>query len=277
MRGTVLRTGIVDRCSNAEGAIELCRWFEKDGTYLLGIANADERSKSMFVVLTFKVEDELRNLRLRDHDIAAYTNRFNKLVLLCPEVVPSTKKKISQYIKGLPSYIQGETYSSKPTTLNEAIRMAPYYGAKVSGLEGMNAGINQEIIGRLWRHYLYGTKCVVYTDHKSLQYILDQKELNMRQRRWIELLSDYDCEIRYHPGKANVVADALSRKVQDKPLRVRSLVMTSCTDLSESLSEISDRQDSAATAIPGIECGNILLWISLRVFRECLVVMILFG
>ncbi|GJY66003.1 putative nucleotidyltransferase, ribonuclease H [Tanacetum coccineum] len=86
---------------------------------------------------------------------------------------------------------------------------------------------------RLWRHYLYGTKCVVYTDHKSLQYILDQKELNMRQRRWIELLSDYDCEIRYHPGKANVVADALSRKVRDKPLRVRSLVMTSCTDLSE--------------------------------------------
>nr|GEY65261.1 putative reverse transcriptase domain-containing protein [Tanacetum cinerariifolium] len=57
---------------------------------------------------------------------------------------------------------------------------------------------------RLWRHYLYGTKCVVYTDHQSLQYILDQKELNMRQRRWIKLLSDYDCEIRYHPGKANV-------------------------------------------------------------------------
>nr|GFA80498.1 putative reverse transcriptase domain-containing protein [Tanacetum cinerariifolium] len=65
---------------------------------------------------------------------------------------------------------------------------------------------------RLWRHYLYDTKCTVYTDHKSLQYILDQKELNMRQRRWIELLSDYDCEIRYHPGKGNVVADALSRK-----------------------------------------------------------------
>ncbi|GJY60234.1 putative reverse transcriptase domain-containing protein [Tanacetum coccineum] len=64
----------------------------------------------------------------------------------------------------------------------------------------------------LWRHYLYDTKCTVYTDHKSLQYILDQKELNMRQRRWIELLSDYDCVIRYHPGKANVVADALSMK-----------------------------------------------------------------
>ncbi|GJZ84736.1 putative reverse transcriptase domain-containing protein [Tanacetum coccineum] len=79
---------------------------------------------------------------------------------------------------------------------------------------------------KMWRHYLYGTKCVVYTDHKSLQHILDQKELNMRQRRWLELLSDYDCELRYHPGKANVVADALSRKSRPKPLRVRALVMT---------------------------------------------------
>ncbi|GJT64013.1 putative reverse transcriptase domain-containing protein [Tanacetum coccineum] len=79
---------------------------------------------------------------------------------------------------------------------------------------------------KMWRHYLYGTKCVVFTDLKSLQHILDQKELNMRQRRWLELLSDYDCEIRYHLGKANVVADALSRKERIKPLRVRALVMT---------------------------------------------------
>ncbi|GJS05792.1 putative reverse transcriptase domain-containing protein [Tanacetum coccineum] len=79
---------------------------------------------------------------------------------------------------------------------------------------------------KMWKHYLHGMKCVVFTDHKSLQHILDQKELNMRQRRWLELLSDYDCEIRYHPGKANVVADALSRKEQNKPLRVRALVMT---------------------------------------------------
>ncbi|GKB57484.1 putative reverse transcriptase domain-containing protein [Tanacetum coccineum] len=65
---------------------------------------------------------------------------------------------------------------------------------------------------KIWRHYIYGTKCTVFTDHKSLQHILHQNELNMRQRRWLELLADYDCEIRYHPGKANVVADALSRK-----------------------------------------------------------------
>ncbi|GKE16470.1 putative reverse transcriptase domain-containing protein, partial [Tanacetum coccineum] len=59
---------------------------------------------------------------------------------------------------------------------------------------------------KIWRHYLYGTKCTVFTDHKSLQHILDQKELNMRQHRWLELPSDYDCEIRYHPGKANTEA-----------------------------------------------------------------------
>ncbi|GJU33204.1 putative reverse transcriptase domain-containing protein [Tanacetum coccineum] len=79
---------------------------------------------------------------------------------------------------------------------------------------------------KFWRHYLYGTKSVIYTDHKSLQHIFDQKELNMRQRRWIELFSDYECEIRYHPGKANVVADALSRKERVKPKRVRAMAMT---------------------------------------------------
>ncbi|GKD02927.1 putative reverse transcriptase domain-containing protein, partial [Tanacetum coccineum] len=66
---------------------------------------------------------------------------------------------------------------------------------------------------KIWRHYLYRTKCTMFIDHKILQHILDQKELNMRQRRWLELLNDYDYEIRYHPGKANVVVvDALSRK-----------------------------------------------------------------
>ncbi|GJU81709.1 putative reverse transcriptase domain-containing protein [Tanacetum coccineum] len=75
---------------------------------------------------------------------------------------------------------------------------------------------------KIWRHYLYGTKCTVFTDHKSLQHILNQKELNMRQRRWLELLSDYDCDIRYHPGKANVVADALSRKEREPPLRTEA-------------------------------------------------------
>ncbi|GJV63998.1 putative reverse transcriptase domain-containing protein [Tanacetum coccineum] len=84
---------------------------------------------------------------------------------------------------------------------------------------------------KIWRHYLYGTKCTVFTDHESLQHILDQKKLNTRQRRWLELLSDYDCDIRYHPGKANVVADALIRKERIDPLRVRALAMTIGLDL----------------------------------------------
>lgn len=65
---------------------------------------------------------------------------------------------------------------------------------------------------KIWRHYLIGNKCEIYTDHKSLKYIFTQPNLNLRQRRWLELIKDYNLEIHYHPGKANVVADALSRK-----------------------------------------------------------------
>ncbi|GKA49800.1 putative reverse transcriptase domain-containing protein [Tanacetum coccineum] len=90
---------------------------------------------------------------------------------------------------------------------------------------------------KIWRHYLYGTKRTVFTDHKSLQHILNQKELNTRQPRWLELLSDYDCDIRYHPGKANVVADALSRKERIEPLRIRALVMTIILDLPKQILE----------------------------------------
>ncbi|CAN4114568.1 unnamed protein product [Withania somnifera] len=65
---------------------------------------------------------------------------------------------------------------------------------------------------KIWRHYLYGVRCEIFTDHRSLQYIENERELNARQRRWIELLKDYDISILYHPGMANVVADALSRR-----------------------------------------------------------------
>ena len=65
---------------------------------------------------------------------------------------------------------------------------------------------------KIWRHYLYGEPCEIYTDHKSLQYLFKKRDMNLRQRRWLELLKDYDLTILYHPGKANVVADALSRK-----------------------------------------------------------------
>nr|GFB21674.1 putative reverse transcriptase domain-containing protein [Tanacetum cinerariifolium] len=99
---------------------------------------------------------------------------------------------------------------------------------------------------KIWRHYLYGTKCTVFTDHKSLQHILDQKELNMRQRRWLEFLSDSDCEIRYHPGKANVIADALSRKEREPLLSVRALEMTIGLDLPR---QILNTQTEARTTL----------------------------
>ena len=65
---------------------------------------------------------------------------------------------------------------------------------------------------KIWRHYLYGENCFIYTDHKSLKYLPSHRELNLRQHRWMELIKNYDCMIDYHPGKANVVTDALSRK-----------------------------------------------------------------
>nr|GEW76368.1 reverse transcriptase domain-containing protein [Tanacetum cinerariifolium] len=85
--------------------------------------------------------------------------------------------------------------------------------------DALHKGSGDVLIQREKRHYLYGTKCTMFTDHKSQQHILDQNELKMRQRRWLELLSDYNCGIRYHPGKANVVADALSHKERVEPLR----------------------------------------------------------
>ncbi|KAI3821411.1 hypothetical protein L1987_08979 [Smallanthus sonchifolius] len=95
---------------------------------------------------------------------------------------------------------------------------------------------------KIWRHYLYGVKCTIYSDHKSLKYFFEQKELNMRQRRWLELLKDYDCEILYHPGKANVVADALSRKEESAPIRIKACQLIITPDL---MDEISKAQDEA--------------------------------
>ncbi|GJR54734.1 putative reverse transcriptase domain-containing protein [Tanacetum coccineum] len=110
-----------------------------------------------------------------------------------------------------------------------------YYDASLKGYEAVL--MQREKVIALLRYYLYETKCVVFTDHKSLQYVLNQKELNMRQQRWIELLSDYDYKIRYHPGKANVVADALSQKERIKPLRVRALVMSVHNNLPKQIRE----------------------------------------
>ena len=76
---------------------------------------------------------------------------------------------------------------------------------------------------RIWRHYLYGVPCRIFTDYKSLQYLFTQKELNMRERIWIELIKDYECTIEYHPRKANVVVDALSRRPMSSLSHLRAV------------------------------------------------------
>ncbi|WVZ58663.1 hypothetical protein U9M48_008906 [Paspalum notatum var. saurae] len=86
---------------------------------------------------------------------------------------------------------------------------------------------------KIWRHYLLGNTCHIYTDHKSLKYIFTQPELNMRQRRWLELIKDYDLEIHYHPGKANVVADALSRRAHCNVIEARPMARVICWEMDE--------------------------------------------
>jgi hypothetical protein len=91
---------------------------------------------------------------------------------------------------------------------------------------------------KMWRHYLMGTHCNIFTDHKSLKYIFTQADLNMRQRRWLELIKDYDLEVHYHPGKANVVADALSQKLQCNCVMMDSRISTLCDELSKMKIEV---------------------------------------
>ena len=98
---------------------------------------------------------------------------------------------------------------------------------------------------KIWRHYLYGVPCRIFIDHKSLQYIFTQKELNLRQRRWLELIKDYDCTIEYHPRKANVVADALSRRPESSLSHMRSGYLTLLVD-PRALGVILEVEDSGA-------------------------------
>ncbi|GJX92234.1 putative reverse transcriptase domain-containing protein [Tanacetum coccineum] len=134
---------------------------------------------------------------------------------IIPGATPKNKK-----------YIWGEDQESAFQLLKQKLCEAPILALPegnddfVVYCDASHQGLGADTTGR------YKDGVCAHYDHKSIQHILDQKELNMRQRRWLELLADYDCKIRYHPGKENVVADALSRKERIKPLRVRSLVMT---------------------------------------------------
>ena len=102
---------------------------------------------------------------------------------------------------------------------------------------------------KTWRHFLIGNHCEVYTDHKSLKYFFTQKELNLRQRRWLELIKDYDMRLHYHPGKANIVVDALSHKSHVNTLMTVELPKELAEDLRELCLEIVLRGYVAALEI----------------------------
>ncbi|GJZ21934.1 putative reverse transcriptase domain-containing protein [Tanacetum coccineum] len=122
--------------------------------------------------------------------------------------------------------------------------------------DASNQGLGCVLMQRGKALLVWHKECL-YTDHKSLQHIFDQKELNMRQRRRIKLFSDYECEIRYHPGKANVVADALSRKERVKPRRVRAMAMTIQSGVKEMIlaaqSEAFKQENVLAERLHGLD------------------------
>nr|GEX62377.1 reverse transcriptase domain-containing protein [Tanacetum cinerariifolium] len=154
--------------------------------------------------------------------------KFSKCELWIPKIAKSMTKHTQKGVK----YDWGDKEEAAFQLIKQKLCSAPILdlpeGSKdfVVYCDASRKGLGVVLIQREKRHYLYETKCTVFTDYRSLQHILDQKEMNMRQHYWLKLLSDYDCEIRYHPGKANVVADASSHKERNKPLRVRALVMT---------------------------------------------------
>ncbi|GJV59064.1 putative reverse transcriptase domain-containing protein [Tanacetum coccineum] len=140
--------------------------------------------------------------------------------------IPKSPTEIHQFL-GLAGYyrrfIEGFSKIAKPMTKLTQKKVKFKWGDKQEAAFQLNeAEIVHCSLSRFGALSIRGTKYIVFTDHKSLQHILDQKELNLRQHRWLELLSDYDCDIRYHPGKANVVADALSRKEREPPLRTEA-------------------------------------------------------
>nr|GEV13084.1 putative reverse transcriptase domain-containing protein [Tanacetum cinerariifolium] len=124
-----------------------------------------------------------------------------------------------------------------------------YYDA--SGLE-LDCVLMQS--GKMIAYASRNLKSVIYTDHKSLRHIFSQKKLNMQQRRWIELFSDYDYKIRYHPGKANVVADVLSRKERVKPKRVRAMNMTLQSSIKDRILAVQkEAMDESARLHKGLD------------------------
>ncbi|GJW17346.1 putative reverse transcriptase domain-containing protein [Tanacetum coccineum] len=251
--------------ASSTGLNELNQYFSVNSfAQLIGIEEAYKITWSEFKQLLIKkycpqteinkIEDEFYNLTVKGNDLKTYIRRFQELAVLCPTMVPNSKKLMEVFIGGLPRSIKGNVTASKPQTLEEAMTITQRLMDQVTKHISVQGSAFQLLKQKLYEAPILALSegnddFVVYydTSHQGLGAVLMQrekviayaslqlkpheenytthdlelravKELNMRQRRWLELLADYDCEIRYHPGKANVVADALSQKERIKPL-----------------------------------------------------------
>ncbi|GJW13341.1 putative reverse transcriptase domain-containing protein [Tanacetum coccineum] len=199
-------------------------------------------------------------LRVHEDDIpkTAFRTRYGHFEFtVIPFGLTNAPAKHKKYVWGDETKVAFQTLKDK---LCNALVLALLDGPKDfmvycdASCQGMGAIV---FALKIWKHYLYETKSIIYIDHKSLQYIFNQKELNMRQRRWIELFSDYDCKIRYHPGKANVVADELSRKKRFKPRRFRAINMIIQLSIKGMIlaaqNEASEAVDAPAEILKGLD------------------------
>ncbi|KAM2333980.1 hypothetical protein ACFXTH_011592 [Malus domestica] len=156
--------------------------------------------------------------KLREHQLYA---KFSKCQFWLNQVAFLGHVVSAQGIQVDPQKIAAVENWEQPRTVTEHNKVIAYASWQLKIHERNYPTHDLELAAivfalKIWRHYLYGEKCKIFTDHKSLQYLFTQHDLNLRQRRWMELLSDYDCTIEYHLGRANVVADALSRKSQGR-------------------------------------------------------------
>ncbi|XP_059288374.1 uncharacterized protein LOC132041682 [Lycium ferocissimum] len=164
---------------------------------------------------------EFLDLEQRSMSIAEYQQKFLRLSRYAGGNISDEKDKCRRFEYGLNDSIRKSMAVLQHDNFDKLVSAALTWERidkeEASRNENKSKKANSDhgaivFALKIWRHYLYGEKCHIFTDHQSLKYLGTQKELNLGQRRWLELIKDYDCMIGYHPGKANVVADALSRK-----------------------------------------------------------------